>query len=322
MKIVLLVSAIESGGLSKVVLAQNYLLLNDIRYDVKILTLRKQKKYCFANNIRRLTIYELFFEKYDLVISHGLPADLVSFLFKIRRQRTLNWIHGYYPYHFKWENFNWILRILFRYSSLFVLKFGKAVFLDEEMENFYLKLGYKGLVVPNYYQSICKGIHQLLDETIPEHIIEFKLKFQTVLIAICGTSRRKGYDRVINFAKRWPSVGIVIVGEIDEKETVALNNIFLQGYFENWKSLLNIANGLLHLSRAEGSPLGVIEALESCKPIFLSNILAHKNLMGYSGVFSVSSFDLLLCKKAYIRDVKHVDFLFLETIFKICEKIR
>lgn len=317
MKVFIVVSYLGYGGLSKVALCQARNLENSSVFDVRIIELKRIFSHGFFKNVLSFICY-LTRRKRILIISHGLPSDVLVVFLHFLGFRTLNWIHGYYPFHFKWDTKGTVKWILFKIFSVFVLHYGNLVFLDDEMKKFYASKGINGMVVQNFYREVFPIARP--DGLDRSFLKNFRSSRSYLLLAISGTSYRKGYDRLLKFVDEFPQVGVIVVGAID-KEIVSHPGVLTVGYISNWSNILQEVDGFIHLSRAEGSPLGVIEALQSDKLLILSNILAHKSLIGLEGVISISEFSLFHLRSKYNRSSNLVfsDDKFLNLVQEYCE---
>lgn len=110
-----------------------------------------------------------------------------------------------------------------------------------------------------------------------------------VLLVVGRFSREKALEIVVqavgNFAVR-SAVNVLIIGAGSERSTLEreIATASLSGcvkvlpYQSDWWRWLKVAAGLISMSRFEGNPNVVLEAMAGCCPVILSDIPAHREI--------------------------------------------
>lgn len=125
------------------------------------------------------------------------------------------------------------------------------------------------------------------------------LEREEIAITMLGTvSEHKGQHLALDIIKRLkektPNIILNIIGEGSMKEDlinlIELNNltknIFLLGRREDAFELMNQSDIFLHLSRSEGMPLSVIEAMMCSLPIVAFNVSGVRDVVKDNGFLS------------------------------------
>jgi glycosyltransferase involved in cell wall biosynthesis len=112
-----------------------------------------------------------------------------------------------------------------------------------------------------------------------------------LLLAVGRFSREKAFDVVISAVAHLPlelrsAVKVLMMGEGDERirltaaiEMASLGDcIRLLPYQPDWWKWFSIADGLISMSRYEGRPNVVLEAMAAGCPVVLSDIAAHREI--------------------------------------------
>jgi glycosyltransferase involved in cell wall biosynthesis len=119
-----------------------------------------------------------------------------------------------------------------------------------------------------------------------------------VLLVVGRFSREKALEiivRSLSDFSRVRAVDVLVIGEGSERPTLEkeIEAASLSGrvkvlpYQPDWWRWLKVADGLISMSRYEGNPNVVLEAMAGCCPVILSDIPAHREIADASSALFV-----------------------------------
>lgn len=233
----------------------------------------------------KISLFEkIDFNKYDVVHSHMLRADLYVWLHRKKKHKPkfVTTLHQIIYDNLK-GNYNKFIAFVFEKIWLKLLrKQDEVVYLTQSMTRAYKnEIKQSGVVIYNG-RNIGK---QVIDEVVEEHETLLKLKEKYKLIGThCLLTQRKGVHQSVQALKHLPDYFLVVVGdgiEMQNLQSLAKNEgvydrcMFL-GYKKNSVSYLKYFDVYAATSFSEGFSLSIIEA-GCCKlPIVCSDIEAFK----------------------------------------------
>lgn len=254
-------------------------------------------------------------EKYDLISCStpmgGVIARLASkSLQKKNKTKVIYTAHGFH--FFKGCPFiNYLIyypveKYLTKYTDLLIT-------INEEDYNFALK-HFK--VEVEYIEGIGFNQERLLSnlDTLQKSKLRTKLGLKIddyVIIYIAEISKRKRQKYLLNVLKELndSSVKLLLVGE----NTLNLNNYIAKlklekqvkvlGFREDISDLLDIADLVISVSKQEGLPLNIMEAMYKQKPIIVTNCRGNRDLIKHQENGLVVS---LNDKKELIDSIKYL----------------
>lgn len=122
-------------------------------------------------------------------------------------------------------------------------------------------------------------------------IEEEELENDKFVIAIGRLSVEKGFDKLIKVWKRLKEDGLdyklIILGEGEEKRNLeflirSLNlqeECILKGYVLNPYNWIRKSELIISVSKTEGLPLNIMEAMSLCKPIIATRVMGNEELL-------------------------------------------
>jgi glycosyltransferase involved in cell wall biosynthesis len=117
-----------------------------------------------------------------------------------------------------------------------------------------------------------------------------------VLLVVGRFSSEKAQEIVVRAVRDFSTaVNVLIIGEGSERtaierevEAASLSDcVKILPYQPDWWRWLKIADGLISMSRYEGNPNVVLEAMAACCPVILSDIPAHREIADTSSALFV-----------------------------------
>ena len=232
--------------------------------------------------------------KYDIIHYHGIGPSLLSWVPRIFAPKSMvvSTFHSIDRYDQKW---NFLAKLVFRIAERCACYFPhKTITISRGLQKYCLNEFYKEAdYIPN-------GIN-LFDKPISDDKIkEYNLEKNNYLVMVSRLIPTKGAHVLIeafnNIKKenrdneKIQSIKLVVVGGsvytneyVKELHILAsLNNDIIFTDFqsgETLKQLYGHSLGLVHPSFNEGLPLTVLEAMSYSKPVLVSNINEHRELI-------------------------------------------
>jgi glycosyltransferase involved in cell wall biosynthesis len=280
MKVVILVTRINSGGLSSVAVSQLHA-LKKAEFQAEIIELTDGY---WLDTLKKI-LWLLSQRKNVYFITHGFVPDLLGFVLRTLGRKVSATVHAYLPEHVCYDYRYWsvkgmILKIFWRAIS----KHEDNIFLTRHMRDYYAKynakiISKKSAIIQNFYQNIFDRVNCSLAmgacfETLSAPM---PLDYDKIYIAVAGNSFRKGCDKLEHFCKINPRFLVLNFGCTDFETKIS--NLINLPQCVDWHKYLSMSSGLLHMSRAEGQPLAVIETLMCGKPALVSLIPGHVDLI-------------------------------------------
>ncbi len=237
-------------------------------------------------------------KKYDVIHYHGVGPALLSWIPRLFSPKTtvVTTFHSIDRYHLKWNAF-----------ARFVLRLG---------EKAACMFAHKTITISRSLQQYCLNEYQKETEYIPNGVTLHNSKYGSETIAPWGLKKNgylvmvsrlvphKGAHLLIEAFKRLKAkkgselkdMKLVIVGgsaQTDEYVTqlhkmgMFQRDIIFTG-FQNGRALEELyanAAALVHPSLNEGLPLTVLQAMSHSRPVLLSRIPEHRELIKKQSVF-------------------------------------
>ncbi len=235
-------------------------------------------------------------EKADVIHYHGVGPALLSWLPKLLRPKTkiIATFHCIDRYHQKWGPFS---RLMLALGERAICHFpDETIAVSKTIQDYCIKEFGKVLTyVPN-------GVSVETTPTNPELLREWDLQPNKYFLMVSRLVRHKGAHYLIEawqFARRqnpelFKDFKLVLVGGsaftekyIEELKHVAGGDktIVFTGW-QNGKSLEALYDNtlmLVHPSENEGLPMSVLQAMSYSKPVLVSDIPEHKEVVIDSG---------------------------------------
>ena len=224
--------------------------------------------------------------EFDLISSHGHKADLYAVILKYFYRSRLPMItiaHGWVVPGVKMKVYDFIDKFCMRF-------FDRVILLHQRQRQELPFLSDKDVtIVPNAIPAL----------DLPDDQVRFQKRLalgidsQELVVGFCGRlSREKRVDILIRAFARLPQTGVVLIicGEGPQmgnlqtlaKQLAVEDKVRFLGFVKNVNSVLSALDVYCSCSAKEGLPNNVLEAQLFALPSVLSDIDAHKEIIGDS----------------------------------------
>ncbi len=257
---------------------------------VKHLPTLKTKHFDTITHTLLASIHALFGD-YDVIHYHGVGPALVSWIPRVfTRAKIVTTFHSIDRYHQKWGVF---ARFILRLGEKAAVWFAhETITVSRSLEMYCLnEFSEQTVCIPN-------GVKSTVPETDLSILKKFGLKTNGYILMVSRLVPHKGAHILVEAfanlkAAQHPEVKnlkLVIVGgsvytnkyiEQLHEQAAACNDIVFADFQSGsaLEALYQNASVLVHPSLAEGLPITVLEAMNAQKPVLLSNIPEHLELM-------------------------------------------
>ncbi len=243
-----------------------------------------------------LATWHAIFSRVDVIHYHGVGPALLSWIPRIvaPRIRVVGTFHSIDRYHQKW---GWFARVILRIGEWAVCRFPHVtIAVSAELKNYCLnEFGREAIYVPN-------GVEMQSYENSDEMLREFGIEKEKYIIMVSRLIPHKGAhvlaEAFDNLQKKGMATDLKLVivgGAVHTEEYVASlraatahnTNIVFTGFLPSDKSRALLANCAVcvHPSVNEGLPISVLEAMAVARPVLLSSIPAHLEMISDSRIF-------------------------------------
>lgn len=270
-------------------------------------------KLKFSCNIHQINKHECIdFDKYDIVHSHTLRADLYVYKWrnKINRAKTISTLHQDTLFSFSLRYNKFASLILTHYWCFIHRRFDGVISISNQLKNKYNKL------LSNKIMTIHNGCSIDFSEINLETknlILNYKRMGYKILGSYAYITKGKGLSQVINVLNFLPDYVFVIIGEgpylAELKRSVErlkiLDRVLFIPYIHAPYSYLQFMDVYMMPSYSEGFGLAMVEAALTKKSIVCSNIPSFHEIFASDEVcfFELDNPDSLIesIKLAYIQ---------------------
>lgn len=207
-------------------------------------------------------------ESFDAVIVVSEASKLRNLVSNLKHPKKIQWIHTDYA---RWSAYSEWSKAVTRDDAQLYQKFDHLVVLSENCKTGMVQklpnLKHKISVIPNMIDG--ERILRLANE---ESSIKLDEKYLN-LVTVARIDREKGIDRLLKLAKALKQDGVLfrwyVIGDGPQKELMEKKNkenkteaevIFL-GHMENPYPIMSRCNALVLLSKYEGTPVTIDEAM-------------------------------------------------------------
>lgn len=254
-----------------------------------------------------------FFDKipwndFDIVHSHMLRSDVYSFIHKpiFCKTKTVTTSHNYIYAELK-NYYN--LFVSFIFGTLWIIawiRMDKICVLTNDAKKYYDKISLnKKLTVCLNGRSIF-NIKISIPEDLRKICSEFRVNNKFIIGAYCNLVRRKRIDRLIRLMRELDDVGLIVIGDGPEKQSLMAlsknlnvdDRVLFLGYQSEAHNFNEFFDVFAMPSEDEGFGLSLIEAALSSKKIICSDIPVFKELFNDRSVTFFGS-DQLSLKHAF-----------------------
>jgi len=243
-----------------------------------------------------LATWHAIFSRVDVIHYHGVGPALLSFIPRIfaPRIRIVGTFHSIDRYHQKW---GWFARLMLRLGEWAVCRFPHVTLaVSAELKNYCLnEFGREAVYVPN-------GVEMSDVKNGAEVLREFGLEKEKYIVMVSRLIPHKGAhvlaEAFDNLQKRnvAKDLKLVIVGGavhteeyVKSLQTAVVHNpnIIFTGFLSSIQSRALLADCLVcvHPSVNEGLPISVLEAMAAARPLLLSAIPAHLEMIAERKIF-------------------------------------
>jgi glycosyltransferase involved in cell wall biosynthesis len=219
---------------------------------------------------------------FDIVHSHMLRPNILISILPLKNVKKIATLHNY-MYEDISNTHNKVVAKIIQSIWVYSLKnYNKVICLTNNMKEYYNNLGIEKSnlsVIYNGRPKIELNNIQALDSSESLLISEFKSRF-FVLGVTALLSQRKGIDQLIKVLKSTPNVGLMIIGDGPEKDSLMIlakklgvhSQCLFLGYKQKIYKYFKYFDGFAMPSLSEGFPLAFIEASSFGLPILVSDI--------------------------------------------------
>ena len=286
-------------------------LLKMISPSVKLKYLTKSKEYCsnfvtaFYNKIKLSLIYrflskkkfyvnkiykKILNEQYDTEIAFlaGVPGDIVS-KSPNRQSKKIAWIHNCVDIN---NNKSYKNNLVFTKTFDEIVAVSKGSY--EVFKSAFPNIEGNLILIHNFVDV--NKIYNKSKEKIANNYSKDKINF----LSLGRLSFEKGFDRIINIAKKYEDKINFYIGGVGPKkqeleqliQTNQIKNVFLLGLLKNPYPYLRDADVFLLSSRSEAYPTVLIEAMILNKFIIATNVAGVEEILeGYNNKIIIKNTD-------------------------------
>lgn len=240
---------------------------------------------CLKQKVSFLKKLEL--NEFEIVHTCGFFPDLYVCLYSLIYKKKFIWVsstQNYVGEDLYYEYPNFLKRNILLFTWKICLKRAdKIITLTKHMKNYYRMLLNKkedSFEVINNGRSFYQAENLSLPEEDTSWISKIKYNNKKTLFISCLLTKRKGVEQAIKALSQLKDFTLLVIGDGPEKENLILESIkqgvvdrcFFLGYRTNAYRYLAFADVVLFLSRSEGFPLALIEAMYYGSAIVCSNL--------------------------------------------------
>lgn len=269
---------IYASSLKKVILSNQYNIRQKIKRMLYALSLRLRIHDGFINTLMKKKLYNVL-NSYDIVIVLSESSKMRKIVSSLKGPKKIQWIHTDYG---SWYRLNDWTKSVSKNDRVIYQKFDLIVTLSksnkESFLNVFAEFRNKTVVIRNMIP-----VDEILNNSIMP-MPEVEVKPGIKIITISRLEREKELDRLINVCVRLKSEGYVfhwyLVGggslykHINQllKKLKLEDILILTGEVENPMPLLKKCDLLALLSKYEGMPVTIHEAMVLGVPVIATNV--------------------------------------------------
>jgi glycosyltransferase involved in cell wall biosynthesis len=243
------------------------------------------------------------FDKYDIVHSHTLRADVYVYNWrkKIHRAKIISTVHQDTFKSFSMDYNNAIAYVLTHYWCFIQRRFDGVISISNQIKKRYSRLlSHKVVTIYNG----CNIDNQNINPDIEKSITIYKEKGYKILASYAYITRRKGLLQVVEVLEKLPDYAFVIIGEgpylaklKKSVEKLKLSNrVLFIPYISAPYSYLQLIDTYMMPSYSEGFGLAMVEAALAQKSIVCSNLPSFHEIFSENEVcfFELDNSDSLI----------------------------
>ncbi len=258
----------------------------------------------------------IFFKKLkpDVIMSWLYHSDLLTLILtKILRFPKDRLIWNVRCSYLDLDDYNFTTKVVLKFLSKFSKNVGRIIFNSFEGMRYHKMIGYKNKymeVIPNGFD-----LNSMKLNNFKKKILKKKIKIQSkkIVAMIARNDPTKHFDIFLNlpakiFIKKSLNIKFLIAGKDTKKLNIPLkkSNSFINiGYKKNIIEYLNIVDILVLISKGEGFPNIIGEAMCMNIPVVCNDVGDNKKIVENSGIIVNKKPSVNKIRRAIIKILKN-----------------